>query len=285
MVTIADAQILLPIIDCPCNQSRANDVLYARLQCTLDFAPLLMFLPYPTALILWVLYYLELSQGTQVMVNGDNVNYNLTLYLGPANLCTMTLDDIRTVILDACLQTGPVVLKASDFNLVQANTDSTEIACNIETKILKFTWPQICCSVFGEICLGCSNHLQAVLEHIHQTFTLTEGNVIMTPVFVYYQRIMNAMRSFSGQDCFLVSVCNKLIDGLDPRLLTFFRKSYPTYGLLHNMSASFQCACLPVIRAPVRVCSHSCPRQGQQVFLRLPPIPRPPQNSLSRSLW
>jgi hypothetical protein len=83
------------------------------------------------------------------MVNGNNINYNLTSYLGPANSRTMTPDDIRIIILDACFQTGPVVLKASDFNLAQGNMDSTKIACNIKTKILKLVWPQICSTVLG----------------------------------------------------------------------------------------------------------------------------------------
>jgi hypothetical protein len=84
-----------------------------------------------------------------------------------------------------------VVLKASDFNLAQANMDSTKIAHDIETKILKLSWPQICSSVFGEICPGYSDQLQAALEHICQTFTVVECNVVMIPVFAYYQRIMN----------------------------------------------------------------------------------------------
>jgi hypothetical protein len=53
----------------------------------------------------------------------------------------MTPDNIRTIIQDTGLQTGPVVLKASDFNLAQANTDSTDIARNIESKNFTLAWP------------------------------------------------------------------------------------------------------------------------------------------------
>jgi hypothetical protein len=180
-VTITKAQIFHPIINGPRNQSRAGDVRYVHLQCMLNFAPILTLIPYPTLPILRVLYYLELPQNTQAMVNDNNVNYNLTSYFRPADLRAMTPNNIRTVILDASLQMGPVVLKASDFNLAQANTDSTKIARSIKTKILKLVWPQICSSVLGEICPRYSDQPQAVLEHIRLTFTIMEGNVIMTP--------------------------------------------------------------------------------------------------------
>jgi hypothetical protein len=185
-----------------------------------------MLFPYPASLILHVLYYLELSQGTQAMVNGSHVNFNLTLYFGPANLRTMIPDNICTVILDACLQTGPVVLKKlSGYNLAQANTDSTKIAHDIKTKILKLAWPQICSSVLGEICPGYSNQPQAALEHIRQTFTVKEGDVVTTPIFAYYQRIMNAMLPFSGQDPSRVRCVSFLVRPYSyVKVSTFFQK-------------------------------------------------------------
>ena len=64
--TAADPHVLLPVINGPRPASRAEDVRYVRLQCTLDFASLVTILPYPTSTVLRVAYYLELPQGIHI---------------------------------------------------------------------------------------------------------------------------------------------------------------------------------------------------------------------------
>jgi hypothetical protein len=53
---------------------------------------------------------------------------------------------------------------------------------------------------------------------------------------------MNAIRPFSKDVRFPVSVCNYLIDGLDQRLTSIFHRNYPDYGQPHDMLASHQCS-------------------------------------------
>jgi hypothetical protein len=71
------------------------------------------------------------------MTNGAGAAYNLVSFLGVNNLRTLTPPEVKTVLLDSCLQDGPVLLKASDFNLQNANTDSTDISLDIKQKICR----------------------------------------------------------------------------------------------------------------------------------------------------
>ena len=139
--------------------------------------------PYPISMILWVAYYIELPQVLRAMTNGAGVAYNLVSFLGVDDLCTFTPPEVKTVLLNPCLQDGPIHLKASDFNLQNANTDSTDIALNIEQKILKLAWHQLCASVFAKICPGYFSQSHAAFDHIKQSYVHSEGNMVSTPVF------------------------------------------------------------------------------------------------------
>ena len=183
----------------------------------------------------------------QGMTNGTNVAYNLTSYLGPDDLRTLTPDTVRATILWPVLQDGPVLLDSPDFNLQNAMTNSIGIAMEVDGKILKLAWHQLCTSIFKELCPGYSNHPQATLEHIKQSYLDTKGNLVCTPVFAYYQRMINAMRLFASKARFPKSVCNALIDGLDKRLIAIFRRNYPDHAILHDLQGSFQRSRLPII--------------------------------------
>jgi hypothetical protein len=121
------------------------------------------------------------------MTNGVGGAYNRVSFLGVDDLHLLTPPDVQTFLLDATLQDGPVLCKASDFNLQNANTDSTDIALDIEQKILKLAWHQLCTFVFAEICPGYSSQPHAALDHIKQSYVDTDGNMVSTPVFTYYQ--------------------------------------------------------------------------------------------------
>ena len=83
------------------------------------------------------------------MTNGAGAAYNLVSFLGVNDLRTLTPPEVKTILLDPCLQDGPVLLKASNFNLQNANTDLTDISLDIKQKILKLAWHQLCTSVFA----------------------------------------------------------------------------------------------------------------------------------------
>ncbi len=245
--TPADPQVLLPVQDGNLATCRSQGVRFVRVQCILDFASLVTAVPYPTSTILCVLYYIELPQDSRVMVNGVGDAYNLVFFLGVDDLRTLTPPEVKSTILDLCLQDGPVLLKASDFNLRIANTDSSDISLNIDQKILKLAWHQLCTSVFAKICPSYSSQPPAALDHIKQSYVDTEGNMVSTPVFAYYQRMMNGMRPFAGEARFPVSVCNMLMDGIVSWLVLIFRRNYKDYAVAHDLQASYQRSKFPEI--------------------------------------
>ena len=238
--TIADNQILLPVADGSTADCRKQDIRYVRVQCILDFSSLTTIDPYPVNPILRESYYIELPQGTQAMTDDAGAAYTLVSYLGDADLRALTPEDLKRLILEPVLQDGPVLLIPSDFNLSEVNTNSAGIGAKIDGKILKLAWHQVCASVFNELCPGYSNQPQAAVEHIRQCYQDSEGNNVCTSVFIYFQRMMNAMRPFASAARFPKSVCNALIDGLDSRLVPIFRRNYPDHAVLHDLSASYQ---------------------------------------------
>jgi hypothetical protein len=198
--TAADAQILLSVQNGVVAACRQQDIKFVWVQCIINFAPLVTVLPYPTGTVLCTAYYIELPQGTRAMTNGNGGAYTLVSYLGPANLGTLTPPKVKAQILDVCLQDGTVLLQASNFNLATANTDANTFAIINKRKILKITWHQIRTSIFNEICREYSNQPQAALKQIKQSYQDGDGNVVCTPTFAYYQRMMNAMQPFAGEN-------------------------------------------------------------------------------------
>ncbi len=77
--------------------------------------------------------------------------------------------------------------------------------------------------------------------------------MVSTPVFAYYQQMMNGMRPFAGEASFPVSICNMLMDGLDSRIVPIFRQNYKDYVLAHNLQASFQRSKFPAILSAMQM--------------------------------
>jgi hypothetical protein len=157
---------------------------------------------------LCVSYYFKLPQSTCAMISGNGQAYTLMTYAGSEDFCTLSPVNIQLQILATCMQDSPILLKASNFNLPSANTDAFEVGLKIERKIHRLAWPEICAFVFHEVFSGYSGKPHAALEHISQTYKDSNGTLVTTPVFAYYQRDMNAIRPFSEHVCFPVSVCN-----------------------------------------------------------------------------
>ena len=80
-------------------------------------------------------FYIELPQAKQMMINVDGINYNLTTWLGVADLSTLSRDDLRTLVLEPCLQDGPIALAENNFNLTEANIDSTKVREDIQARL------------------------------------------------------------------------------------------------------------------------------------------------------
>jgi hypothetical protein len=164
--TAANPSVLLPVTNGPLPTCRQQEIRYVHVSCTIDYARLIT-VPGPT--ILRILgFYIKLPQTTGVMINGVGVNYNLTSWLGAADLSTLTRVEVRATILEPCLRDGPITLSVADFNLIEANVDAKTICNTIQAKILKLGFKQICASIFQQLCPGYSDQPHAAREHIRQ---------------------------------------------------------------------------------------------------------------------
>ncbi len=95
-------------------------------------------------------------------------------------------EQVHADILSVVQQDSPMLLGALDFNLQAANTNSNDVSLEINQKILKLAWHQICASVFAKICTGYTNQPHAALNHIKQSYVDGDGNHICISVYAYY---------------------------------------------------------------------------------------------------
>ena len=118
--TTANPNILLPVQSGAVANCHKEDVHFVRVLCSLDFTPLFTIVnPGPT--ILRVSFHVELPQMTVAMAHANGATYNLTTWHGIEDLSTLTREQLRTLILEPCLQDGPIALMPNDFNLSEAN--------------------------------------------------------------------------------------------------------------------------------------------------------------------
>ena len=61
------------------------------------------------------------------MTNGAGAAYVLSTYHGPAKIAAMSAREVSKTIIGPCLQRGPIALSGADFNLQEANIDSTTV--------------------------------------------------------------------------------------------------------------------------------------------------------------
>jgi hypothetical protein len=183
------------------------------------------------------------------MINGNNIAYNLMRWHGVADLSTLTAEAVRTQILEPYLQDGPIMLRPTNFNLGNANIDTTAVMETIHTKVLKLGFKHICGSIFTQLCLGYSNQPHAALEHSWQTSIGPDSQPVTATVIKYYQQMMNAAWPFASQHHYAISVCNMFTQGLDKTLLLLLQQNYANHSTVHDLDGAYQCRMLPVILA------------------------------------
>jgi hypothetical protein len=174
------------------------------------------------------------------MTNERGSAYNLTTFLGTANLHTLTLQQIQAGILDHTLQYGPVELQPASVGATNAQTDSLAIRDKIQGKIICLAYQSICQTLFLELCPGYSNQPHMALDHIRQIHTDCSGNPVSSLVQAYYQQLMSASRPFSSQQDYPISVCARFQDGLELCLLTGFRCNFLQHIVVQSLNAANQ---------------------------------------------
>ena len=239
--------ILLPVQDGVYADCRKADVCFVHVSSVIDFAPLAIGHHVPGPTILCSQYYIELPQTTRVLTNGIGVAYNLTTWHGVDDLSTLSVADIRLLILDVVIQNGPIALLQADFNLGEANIDSNGLVEKIHAKILKLGFTHITHSIFAQLCPNYSDQPHAALDHIQQSGIGPDGQLVTSSVIEFYQRIMNASRPFQSQRTYPVSICDVFIQKLDHRITSSFRKNYPAHATTHRLDATYQRQQLSII--------------------------------------
>ncbi len=164
-IIAANPALLLLVVNGPLNLCSQQNVRFVRITCTINFSGLITVPNYgPT--MLRIGFYIELPHTTITMVNGNNVTYNLTAWHGMADLPTLTSNEVCTQILEPCLQDGPIALHPANFNLGDANINTTAIMESVHVKIFMLVFKQICASIFAQLCPNYSDQPHAALEHI-----------------------------------------------------------------------------------------------------------------------
>lgn len=235
----ANPSVLLPVQNGPVNACRQSDVSFARIQGSIDFSRLFT-MPNPQSTVLQVAYYFQLPQTTVPMTNGAGNVYNLTTFHGAQDLSTLSLEQVRTEILQVCMQDGPILLTPADFNLTVANIDRTEVMKTLRENIHRLMWPQLLATLFSTLCAGLADQPHVAIEGIRQTYVDKDGTTQTTTVYAYYNQMMIASRPMSSCTTLPVSLANKFAEGLDQRLSSAFRRLYPDYAVQHALDSTTQ---------------------------------------------
>jgi hypothetical protein len=120
----------------------------------------------PGVTVLRVKFYIELPQSSRDMINGTGRAYRLTTFLGPDYIHLIPAAEFSCDILAVTLHDGPIDLLRPDFNLTSVKTDSTTIAAEIISKIIRLATPSILDNLFNQLCPGYSKEPHAALDHI-----------------------------------------------------------------------------------------------------------------------
>lgn len=241
----ADPSILKPVANGNYADVRPSDIKFVRVQLQLDFARLMTAPPPPgdphPVTVLQAEYYMELPQSSIQLVNGGHQNYMLHSWLGADDLRTLSADQVRNLILRPCLRDSPILLATADFNLPGiVRTSSSTINSEIKSKILRLAFHQICSTLFQNLCPHYTDQPHAAVDVIKQSYIDADGNRISSSVIAYHHRMTLAMRPFIGNVVFPVSVCNKFMEGLDPRIRVYFNDRYPDHWKSHELEGAFQ---------------------------------------------
>jgi hypothetical protein len=192
--TVANGpSVLLPVRNGAAAMCRAEGVKFVRVHLGLDFLDLNTIVPAPSC-VLHGKYYIKLPQRTVQLLKGNNVAYNLTTFLGAADLRTLLPLEIQHDILNDMHQDGPFDLLQPAFNLTSCQTDSFVVYGNLKALVVKLASDTVHKQLFSVLVPGYSMEPHSVLEHIWQSYVDDSGVPIRQSTQVYYTTFLNAMR-------------------------------------------------------------------------------------------
>jgi hypothetical protein len=188
-------------------------VKFVRVQLALDYADLNRIDPAPNC-VLHGEYYIQLPQDTVDLINAAGTAYCLTTFNGPADLRTLTMDNVRLHILSATLQDTPYDLLEPVFNLTSCRTNSTVIYGELKSQVVHLVLPTIHPQLLEP---------HNVLDHIWQCYINADGTQIRLMAQVYYTTFLNAFRSFYDLEEHPIVIAGIFMDHIDLSLQKGFR--------------------------------------------------------------
>jgi hypothetical protein len=187
----------------------------------LDFLDLNTIVPAPSC-VLFGEYYIELPQRTVQLLNGHNVAYNLTTFLGAADLRTLSPLEIQRDILNEMHQDGPFDLLQPAFNLTSCQTNSSVVYGNLKTLVVKLASNTVHEQLFSVLVPGYSMEPHSVLEHIWQSYIDDSGVPVRQSAQVYYTTFLNAMRLLYNLEEYPIDVAGVFMAHIEPTLMKSF---------------------------------------------------------------
>ena len=167
-VAAGDSSVLLSVQNGSVRDCHSAGVKFLRIQLELDFADLTIATatnPAPNN-ILRGEYYIQLPQSSRDLTNKRNQDYKLTLWLGPANLRTMSPTNIQWDILDITHQDGPFDLLAPSFNLLSCRTNNIAVYGKLKLLVVHLASDTIHETMFIVLIPGYSTEPHTVPNHI-----------------------------------------------------------------------------------------------------------------------
>jgi hypothetical protein len=106
---------------------------------------------------------------------------------------------------------------------------------------MKLAYPTVCKTLFTELCPNYSDQPHAAaLDLIKKVSTNSNGNLVSASIYAYHTRLMNAARPFTSERIYPISMCAKFMEGMDPRLVPGFRRSFPKHSNVVVLNADIQ---------------------------------------------
>ena len=163
--TVTDASILLPAQDGAANACLALGIKFVRVQLALDYANLNRIDPVPNT-VLHGEYYIQLPQDIVNLTNTAGNAYHLTTFTGPPDLRTLSINNIKRIILNTTHQDAPYDLFEPVFNLTSCRTDSTVIFGKLKSQVVRLAYANIHQQLFEVLVPNYSLEPHNVFDHI-----------------------------------------------------------------------------------------------------------------------
>jgi hypothetical protein len=176
--TAGDSLVLLPVQNGSVADCRSAGIKFVHIQLELDFADLMTAAAHPAPnVILRGEYYIQLPQSLRDLTNQRNQDYRLTLWLGAANLRTMSTTNVQRAILDITHQDGPFDLLVPSFNLLSCHTGSTAMYGELKSLVVRLALDTIHETMFMVLVPSYSIEPHNVLNHIWQCYIDGSGTM------------------------------------------------------------------------------------------------------------